>query len=129
MLIVIDASALAEVIARTDRAGPVERAFAGHQLLAPDLINAQVLSVLRRWARHSVITPENARQAVRNLLTAPVRRFTTDALITTMWSLGDRVAPYTGAYMALARWVGCPLLTLDERLTRSPDLGIALLSV
>lgn len=129
MLIVIDASALVEVVARTDRAGPVERAFAGHQLLAPDLINAQVLSVLRRWACHSVIDEENARQAVGNLLTAPVRRFTTDALISTMWSLGDHVTLYTSAYMALARWVGCPLLTLDERLTRSPDPEIALLPV
>ncbi|MGH8902473.1 MAG: type II toxin-antitoxin system VapC family toxin [Egibacteraceae bacterium] len=129
MPIVIDASALVEVVARTDRAAHVERAFAGHQLLAPDLINAEVLSVLRRWLHRSLIDRETAARAVRNLLMAPVRRFTTESLISTMWTLGDDLTPYTAAYTALARWVGCPLLTLDERLVRSSDLEIALLSV
>jgi predicted nucleic acid-binding protein len=127
VLIVIDASALAEVVTRTDRAASVERAFVGCQLLAPDLINAEVLSVLRQWLRRSLIDRQIAGQAVSNLLTAPVRRFTTEALISRMWTLGEHLTPCTSAYMALAQWVGCPLLTLDERLAHSPGLQVALL--
>lgn len=53
-------------------------------------------------------------------------RFTTDPLITEMWSLRDNVTPYDAAYVGLARRNGCPLLTLDQRLIRAPRLGVAL---
>jgi len=55
MAIVIDASALAEVVVRSQRAPAVEAAFVGEDLVAPDLIGAEVLSVLRGWLLRSMI--------------------------------------------------------------------------
>jgi predicted nucleic acid-binding protein len=127
--IVIDASALAEVVARSERAGQVEELFDGQLLIAPDLINSEVLSVLRGWLARSLIDLPSAARAVRNLTTAPIRRFTTSSLIDEMWSTRHNLTPYDAAYVVLARQSDAALLTLDERLMRAPALGIPLLTI
>lgn len=126
MPVVIDASALAEVVGRTDRAPAVEAAFAGQDLIAPDLLNAEVLSVLRGWTTRGLLDPDAAGRAMRNLAAAPVRRFSTAPFIAEMWSLRHDVTPYDAAYVVLARRTGCALLTLDERLRRAPGLSVEL---
>lgn len=127
--IVIDASALAEVVARSERAGQVEELFGGQLLIAPDLINSEVLSVLRGWLARSLIDPPSAARAVRNLTTAPIRRFTTSSLIDEMWSTRHNLTPYDAAYVVLARRSDAALLTLDKRLMHAPALGIPLLTI
>jgi len=93
--IVIDASALAEVVARSERASQVEALFDGQPLIAPDLINCEVLSVLRGWLARSVIDSASAARAVRNLATAPIRRFITVPLVEEMWSARHNLTPTT----------------------------------
>jgi predicted nucleic acid-binding protein len=127
--IVIDASALAEVVARSERAGRVEELFSGEPLLAPDLINSEVLSVLRGWLAGSLLNPAAATRAVHNLATAPIRRFTTTSLIERVWSARHNLTPYDAAYVVLARRSGASLLTLDKRLMNAPSLGIPLLTI
>jgi predicted nucleic acid-binding protein len=122
--VVIDASALAEVVARSPRAPAVEAAFAGEDLVAPDLIGAEVLSVLRGWLLRSMIDEPAAGRAVTNLVTAPVRRYVTSGLERDIWAMRQNVSAYDATYVALARVVGCPLLTLDRRLAAAPQLGI-----
>jgi predicted nucleic acid-binding protein len=129
VVIVIDASALAEVVARSERAGQVEELFDGQLLIAPDLINSEVLSVLRGWLARSLIDPPSAARAVRNLTTAPIRRFTTSSLIDEMWFTPHNLTPYDAAYVVLARRSDAALLTLDERLIHAPALGIPLLTI
>lgn len=124
MPIVIDASALVEVVARSERAAAVEAAFEGVELVAPDLVNAEVLAVLRRWLVTGAVSDRQAEQAVRNLIAAPVRRFSTAPLVASVWSLRENVTAYDACYVALARRLGCPLLTLDARLARAPTLGV-----
>lgn len=125
--IVIDASALAEVVAATPRAAGVEATFRGEALIAPDLINLEVLSVLRSWLTTNAIAAEVARSSVANLAKAPVRRFATAPLIAEVWSLRDNLTPYDACYVTLARRTGSPLLTLDHRLAGAPRLGIQIL--
>lgn len=60
MPVVIDASALVEVVARSERAAAVEAAFEGVELVAPDLVNAEVLAVLRRWLAAGDVSDRNA---------------------------------------------------------------------
>lgn len=129
MPIVIDASALAEVVLRTERAPAVEALFEGEDLLAPDLVNAEVLSVVRGLLRRGEIDDVTAGRAVGNLARAPVRRMTTTGLVTHMWILQSHVTPYDASYVALAARLGTPLLTLDSRLARAPGLGVELRTV
>lgn len=127
--IVIDASALAEVVVRSERAGQVEALFGEQRLIAPDLINCEVLSVLRGWLARSLIDSPSAARAVRNLTTAPIRRFATTPLVDEMWAARHNLTPYDAAHVVLARRTGAALLTLDKRLIRAPALGIPLLTI
>ena len=127
MPVVVDASVLVEVVTRTERAGPLEGALEGHDLLAPDLIDAEVLSVIRRWLAGGRIDAEQADRAVTNLRRAPLRRMLTAPLIDAIWAARANLTPYDAAYAALARRVGCALLTLDAAMARAPGLQVELI--
>lgn len=88
------------------------------------MLLARVLAVLRRWLAAGDVSHRKAEQAARNLARAPVRRFATAPLVTAVWSLGDDVTAYDACYVALARRLGCRLVTLDSRLARAPGLGV-----
>lgn len=107
----------------------MEALFVGNDLVAPDLINTEVLSVVRGLLLRSLIEEEAAERAVANLAAAPVRRFTTESLVRPIWAMRRNVTPYDATYVALARRLGCPLLTLDRRLARAPGLGIDIVTV
>lgn len=124
MPIVVDGSALAEVVLRSERAAGVEAQFEGEELCAPDIVNAEVLSVVRGLLLRGLVDREVAERAVANLATAPVRRMTTGALVAEIWSMHRNVTPYDACYVALARRLRAPLLTLDGRLARAPGLGV-----
>jgi predicted nucleic acid-binding protein len=98
-------------------------------MTAPDVVNPEVLSVLRRMERTGEVRPERARQAVADLLDAPVRRFATLPLLPVVWELRGSVSASDACYVAPARALGCPLVTGDLRLTTAPGLGVPLLAV
>lgn len=98
-------------------------------MIAPDLINAEVLSVIRGWLLRSLIDEQSAARAVGNLASAPVRRVMTAPLISRIWGLRANVTPYAASYLSLAHRVGCPLLTLDRRLAGAPDIGVQIRTV
>lgn len=129
MTVVVDASALAEVVVRSERASHVEELWHGQLLIAPDLINSEVLSVLRGWLARSLVNDVCAARAVRNLVTAPIRRFATSSLTDEMWSTRHNLTPYDAAYVVLARRTGAALLTLDKRLMHAPVLGVPILTI
>lgn len=127
-ILVVDGSALAEVVLRSERAASVEAVFEGHDLFAPDLVDAEVLSVVRGLLFRSQIDRTVAERAVANLANAPVRRLTTRPLVAEIWTLHRNVTPYDACYLVLARRLDASLLTLDRRLTRAPGLGVTVVT-
>jgi len=128
-LIVIDASAVIELLIGSERAPEVRRAIddAG-TVLAPDHVNAETLSALRRMERRG-LSGTRATQAVADLKALPVTRVSTTSLLGRTWAMRENVKPFDAAYIALAQLRHCPLLTADGRLARAPSLGIALIVV
>jgi predicted nucleic acid-binding protein len=118
-----------ELLLQTARAAAVAQATAGMDMVAPDLLNAEVLSVLRRLEQRAALTSARAALAVTDLMTAPIRRLSTLPLITDIWLLRANVSPYDACYVALARALGCALVTADARLVRVPNLGIVVMGV
>jgi predicted nucleic acid-binding protein len=129
MPVVIDASALVELLIQAERAPAVAQAVGDSQMVAPDVINPEVLWALRRRERRGILRPDRASQAVEDLLDAPLRRFPTLELLATAWTLRANVTSYDACYVALARELDCPMVTADRKLSRAPNLGVPLLTV
>ena len=121
MLCVIDAGALVELLLRGLRAEAVEEAVNGRQLIAPAVIDAEILSALRGLERGRSVLPSRAVVAINDLRRAPVQRFPLEPLLDRAWALRDRLTAYDALYVALAVDLDCPLVTTDRRIP-SPRL-------
>ena len=98
-------------------------------MVAPDVINPEVLSSLRRLERIGQLSSGRANLAVEHLLAAPVRRLATLPLLPAAWTLRANVTASGACYVTLARDLGCALVTGDLRLSRAPKLGVPLVTV
>jgi predicted nucleic acid-binding protein len=118
---VIDAGALFELLLRGLRAGAVERAVGGRDLVAPAVIDVEIMSALRGLERSHSLSASRAAAALEDLRRAPVRRFPLEPLLDRAWSYRDRLTAYEALYVALAVDLACPLVTTDDRIP-SPRL-------
>lgn len=120
--IVVDASAIVELLIQSDRADFVRQAISGLDMIAPDFLNVEVLSALRRLQHLEVALPARITQAVADLQTAPITRWPTTPLISMIWDLRMNLSAYDASYVALARAHACQLVTGDARLARAPGM-------
>jgi predicted nucleic acid-binding protein len=93
-------------------------------MVAPDLINVEVLSAFRRLVHHGVVTVHRAEQGVADLRVAPLLRLPTLSLLDASWLLRANLSMYDACYVALAAALVCPLISGDERLARAPRLPV-----
>jgi predicted nucleic acid-binding protein len=129
MPVVIDASALFELVVQSERAPAVTQAVGATEMVAPDVVNPEVLSILRRLERVGTVAARQAVQAVDDLMDAPLRRFSTLPLLAEAWTLRANVSAGDACYVVLARILRCPLVTADRKLSRAPGLGVPLITV
>jgi predicted nucleic acid-binding protein len=129
MPVVIDASALVDLVVQSERAPAVAQAVGSTDMVAPDVVNPEVLSALLRLEWTGALTAQRAVQAVDDLMDAPVRRFSTLPLLAEAWSLRANVSAADACYVVLARILRCPLVTADRKLSRAPGLGVPLVMV
>lgn len=125
----IDASALVELLLRTPVGRSVEQAVAGAALIAPDVINPEVLQSLRNVERSGNINSERAAEAVADLTDIDLTRVPTTDLIVGAWSLRANFSAYDACYVTLAMALDCPLLTVDARMQRAPSSGVVFLAL
>ena len=122
---VIDASVAVEYLLKT----PIGLAMAGTiesgSLVAPELIDAEVLSTLRREVLGRRLEEVRAREAIDDLLVWPIERISHRSLASLAWEHYQNVSAYDALYVAAARARNLPLLTVDGRLSRASGLGIA----
>lgn len=124
MTLVVDASAIVELLLVRPAARRVERHVVhhGYDLHAPHLLDVEVLSALRRVVLAGEASLDRADEAVADLLDLDIERYPHDVLARRIWGLRDNVSAYDAAYVALAEAfadTGAPLLTADARLARA----------
>lgn len=127
--IVVDASALVELLIHTARAARIQQVIGDSALIAPDVLNPEVLQSLRGLERGGRLTSARASIAVKRLAEGKIQRIPTVGLLSEAWSIRANVSAYDACYVALARALGCPLLTTDRPLARAPNLGVTLIVV
>ena len=122
-MLVIDASALFEVVADTPLAEQVRsRISQDEERAAPHVIDVEVLGIIRREYLRGALDRTAAYMAVQNLRDWPVQRIGHRFLLDRAWELRDNVRGWDAFYVALAELVDATLLTLDARLSRAPGL-------
>lgn len=119
-MLVVDASALAELALETPSAPRLRELMDRYgESLAPELIDAEVLGVIRRDLFAGSIDSTRADSAVATLRQWPGERVPHQPLVARAWDLRAYVRTWDAFYVALAEALGAPLLTLDERLARA----------
>ncbi|MBM9466339.1 type II toxin-antitoxin system VapC family toxin [Nakamurella leprariae] len=122
-MIVVDASVLAPALADDGPDGDQARGrLRGEVLAAPQVIDLEVTSVLRRAAANGSLPDRRAALALADLVALPVRRVEHRQLLERCWGLRHTVTPYDAAYVALAEALGVVLVTADARLSRAPGI-------
>lgn len=120
-MLVVDASVLAVAVADDGKDGDAARArLRGETLAAPELVDLEVVSVLRRQNRTGVFDNRRAALAMSDLQAMPIQRATHLRLLPRCWELRDNLTTYDAAYVALAEALGTTLLTGDRRLAHAP---------
>ena len=128
-LFVIDASAATEYLLRTPLGFKVAATTEDASLIAPELIDVEVLSVLRRAVMRREISEQRALLAIEDLVDWSIDRISHKPLLWLAWQHRDNVSAYDAFYVAAARISNAPLLTTDGPLSRAPKLGISIENV
>lgn len=122
---VIDASVAVEYLLKTAlglaAANIIEQASALH---APEFIDVEVMSVLRRLVNRGEVPEDRALLALDDLVWWPIERIPTRMLVRHGWRHRRNVSAYDAIYVSAARMLDIPLLTADARLSRAPNLDI-----
>jgi predicted nucleic acid-binding protein len=121
-VIIMDASALIELLTRSDRGRRVEaRALRPTESIhAPALIDVEVAQVLRRYAASDQVPEHWARAALDLVVAFPMTRYLHEPLMRRVWELKENATAYDAAYIALAEALRAPLVTCDAKLSRIP---------
>lgn len=97
----------------------------GESLAAPQLIDVEVLHVLRRFNRAGSLTTERAEEALDEFGDLDITRFGHELLRPGIWRLRDNLSAYDAAYVALADLLSAPIVTCDRKLARSGGRGVS----
>ena len=126
---VVDASVAVEYLLPTRLGDSVAELIQGSDLFAPEVLDAEVLSALRRFTLHGRIDTSEAEVALGRLVDWPISRMPSRYLVQAAWGHRHNVTAYDALYVALASSLGVPLLTIDGPLSRAPGLGIIVQNV
>ena len=120
-MIVVDASAVVEVLVQSTAAEGIEWRIQrrGESLHAPHLIDVEVVHALRGLLRRREIELGRAEQARSSLGELAVMRHPHRALLDRAWELREVLTACDAVYVALAEALRAPLVTADMRLAKT----------
>ncbi len=120
-MIVLDASVLVAVLVDSGHEGRwAETVVADGDLAAPELALVEATNILRRLEQSGAISRLEANSAHPDLLRLNLDLFPFAPFAGRVWALRENLTAYDAWYVALAEALGCPLATLDRKLSRAP---------
>ncbi len=98
-----------------------------HKLLAPSLVMFESSNVIRRHALSGLVSADQAAQAHADLLDLSIEQWPYELLGGRVWELRANLSSYDASYVAVAELADVPLVTLDRRIGRAPDVRCVVL--
>lgn len=114
--LVVDASAMVDLLVGSQLAASIRDRLRGHELHAPAHFDAEVLSALGRLHRAGQATARQVIARIGQLSRAPIHRHELPALLAGAWSRRDNVRLVDALYVELAAQLDGQLITTDARL-------------
>ena len=122
--VVVDASAMVDLLLGNEVGGAVRRRLAGHALHAPAHLDAEVLSALGRLHRAGDLEAEDVESMLRDLVAAPIQRHDVSDLLIGTWSRRRQLRLVDALYVQLAVVRDLALVTTDRRLHSAPAADV-----
>ena len=121
-MIVVDASAITELLLQTELGTWVERHLYrdDDDVHAPHLLDVEVLSALRRLVRAGEVGAERAEEAIEDLGLLRIIRHGHLDLATRAWELRQNFTAYDAVYLALAEALDATVVTCDRPFGAAP---------
>lgn len=129
MRLVIDASVAVEILLQTSVGQRAAAALNDAIPLAPELLDAEVLAVLRREVLGGRLDEGRALEAVEDLRDWDIDRLPHVDLLERAWGYRHDATPYDALYLAVADAFAATVLTADGPLSRSPVAGVVVQNV
>ena len=122
--LVVDASIALEILLRTPLGLSVEDDLLSSSLIAPEMLDAEVLSSVRKATLRGQLTPEDAEGVLVTLGEWDIERISHRTLVPLAWQYRHNLSAYDALYVAVSRLYDYPLITSDGRLSRASGLDI-----
>ncbi len=128
---ILDASAAVEYLLQSDKGALVAAIIDGKRLIAPDLLDAEVMSSLRGLVLRQEIDEARALIALADLAAMPIERIPYRPLLPLAWRYYHNVTTYDALYVVAAQVHDATIITCDGHLSRAPAgvLGVAVRNV
>jgi len=111
--LIVDASAMVDLLVGSPVADAVNGRLRAHELHAPGHFDAEVLSALGRLHRAGHLTDRQATTRLDRLAAAPVQRHALPPLVAGAWRLRHNLRLVDALYVALANRLDGPIVTTD----------------
>ena len=118
---VVDASVLGAWCFREPRADEAFDLLKGRDLYAPYLLAYEVTSIARRKVTRYAEHLNSIVYALQVALALRINWYDTDHLEVLKLALKSNLTTYDASYLYLARELGLPLITFDQRLARASE--------
>jgi predicted nucleic acid-binding protein len=124
---VVDASVVLAVITEpTHHEAEIAALEAETALCAPHLIDLEVINGLRKMLLSKRINAKQAEDAILTLKQFPLIRYDVSDVTSEIWAMRDNFTAYDAAYLVLAKLLGVPLMTRDEKFASHAKRLVAL---
>jgi predicted nucleic acid-binding protein len=121
--VVVDASAIVDVLVGSLLAAPVRDRLRDTAWHAPAHLDAEVLSALGRLARAGRLLDADVETRLDLLSSMPVQRQLLPPLLPGAWARRVDLRLVDALYVELAHQLSAPLITTDQRLARATPLA------
>jgi predicted nucleic acid-binding protein len=117
--VVVDASALVDLLLGTANAAAVRERLSGAVWHAPAHLDAEVLSALGRLNRAGIVPAQAVDERLALFVDLPLQRQPLSALVTGAWARRSDLRLVDALYVELASQLEAPLITTDRKLARA----------